>query len=280
MVANRLLDRKTPQKPLIMSHDPLTDSDLRRRLYPRSLRYFDSLDSTMDEAQTWLRSSDDRQSLNGAVVIADEQRRGRGRLGRTWHTPPGVALALSVILRPPTESLHQITMLGALAICDLLFELSAEDDKPQIGIKWANDVLLNGRKVSGVLSEAVWDSETQALLGVVLGMGVNIRVTFDDATLAQRATSIEPEYGQNFHRAELIERLMKQIDHWTVQLGSERLFEAWRSRLVTLGLPVTVTLPDGIVTGIAEDVEPSGALWLRRNDGARQRIIAGDLDMK
>jgi BirA family transcriptional regulator, biotin operon repressor / biotin---[acetyl-CoA-carboxylase] ligase len=262
-----------------MTLDQFTENDLRARLHLRPLRYFDNLDSTMDEAQAWLRTSSNRRSLNGAVVIADEQRRGRGRFGRTWHTPSGVALALSVILQPSTEVLHQITMLGALAICDLLAELPIDGERPHIGIKWANDVLLNGRKVSGVLSEAVWDNKSQTLLGVVLGMGVNIRVTFDDPLLSQKATSIEPEYGRSFQRADLIERLLTHIDNWAAQLGSERLFESWRSRLVTLGQPVTVTLPDGVVAGVADEVEPSGALWIVQEDGTRQRIIAGDLDM-
>lgn len=272
-----------------MSSDRLTEPDLRARLglhnrpAQRPLRYFDSIDSTMDEAQRWLFTASDPQTLHGAVVIADEQRRGRGRLGRVWHTPPGVALALSVILIPPPDALHQVTMLGALAICDLLDGLSADSlptaHRPQTGIKWANDVLLNGRKVSGILSEALWSHDDDRLLGVVLGMGVNVRVAFDDPALSAKATSIEPEYGQIFQRADLLARLLHHLDGWAAQLGSARLFEVWHRRLVTLGQRVTITLPDGAVSGVAEAVEPSGALWIRMDDSTRQRIIAGDLDM-
>src|SRR5690606_22453273 len=98
--------------------------------------------------------------------------------------------------------------------------------------KWANDVLLNGRKVSGILSEALWSPSGDRLIGVVLGMGLNVRVTFDDPALSAKATSIEPEYEQTFQRAELIGRLLHHVDTWSAQLGSERLSEAWRSRLI------------------------------------------------
>lgn len=263
-----------------LKNDPLTEADLRDRLHGRPLRYFDSINSTMDEAKQWLQTDADSQSLHCAVIIADEQRRGRGRMGRTWHTPPGVALALSVILLPPQDALHQVTMLGALAICDLLEGLPADaSPRPSTGIKWANDVLLNGRKVSGILSEALWSPSGDRLLGVVLGMGLNVRVTFDDPALSAKATSIEPEYGQTFQRAELIERLLHHVDTWSAQLGSERLSEAWRSRLITLGQRVTITLPTGTIRGTADEVESGGALWIRSDDGTRQRIIAGDLDM-
>src|SRR5690606_4117303 len=132
------------------------------------LRFYERADSTNDLALAWLREG----APIGAVVIADEQLKGRGRKGRVWHTPPGVALAVSVVLRPPVDALHQVGMVGALAIADVCQQHVPDD----VAIKWPNDVQVGGRKVSGILPETAWEADR--LLGVVLGMGLNVRVDF------------------------------------------------------------------------------------------------------
>ncbi|HEX2621511.1 MAG TPA: biotin--[acetyl-CoA-carboxylase] ligase, partial [Phototrophicaceae bacterium] len=232
---------------------------LAERLASRPLpyRFYHQVDSTNDLAQQWLREG----APSGAVIIADEQLKGRGRKGRFWHTPPGVALAISVILRPEPAALHQVTMLGALAIADLLDELGAAD----VGIKWANDVLLNGRKVSGVLSEAIWDGDQ--LIGAVLGRGINVRIDFTATELAQKAISIEPALGVPVNRADLLAKLLARIDYWSDRLGTRALFHDWRGRLVTPGKHVTITDDHGTVSGIAQGVDDGGALLVRDDDG-------------
>ena len=114
----------------------------------RCFRYHESVDSTNDLAKDWLLAG----APAGAVVIADEQRRGRGRQGRLWHTPAGVALALSVVLRPAEEEVAAVNMIGALSVHDLAKGLGCEE----VGIKWPNDVQARGKKLSGVLTENVW----------------------------------------------------------------------------------------------------------------------------
>ena len=155
----------------------------------------------------------------GSVVIADEQKKGRGRKGRFWHTPPGVALAVSVILHPDVRQVQQISMLGALAVYDLVL---AQKHVP-IGIKWANDVQVDGRKISGILPEAVW--ERQQLRGVVLGMGVNVRVDFAGTELDNTAINLETIVGQSLDRTALIQTLLERIDYWYAQLGTDMLFQ-------------------------------------------------------
>lgn len=227
-------------------------------------RYYDSVDSTNDLAKHWLRAG----AAAGSVVIADEQRKGRGRMGRTWHTPPGVALALSVIMKPTPGHAHQISLLGALAVAELCETLGIA----HVGIKWPNDVQIQGKKVSGVLPEAVWEND--ALLGVVLGIGVNVRVDFD-AELSAVATSIEPLVKHKLDRAELIATLLDSIQARLPKLGTDALFKDWKRRLNMLGEPVQV----GDTAGIAQDVEPSGALLIQQADGSIQRVLAGDLLM-
>ncbi len=247
----------------------MNETQLRQRL-SRPLRYYAQVDSTQDLALEWLR-----EGVEGsAVIVGDEQLKGRGRHGRLWHTPPGVALAVSVVLKPPVDALHQVTMLGALAIAEMIEQAGTHYDVDpaayQVSIKWPNDVRINGRKVSGVLPEAAWDGNH--LVGVALGMGINVRVDFDDV-LRDTAISIEPAFGVRVDRVDLIVWLLERIDHWARQWGRDALFHAWRKRLDTLGQDVHI---NGIA-GRATNVTTQGALLIRDRNGQQHTVIAGDL---
>lgn len=246
------------------------ETQLKELLQDRQFKYFAQVESTQDIAFTWLRNG----AKVGAVVIADEQIKGRGRGQHDWTTPPKSAIAMSVILHPSLDTLHQITMLGALAIYDTLVALGADD----VGIKWPNDVQLQGKKVCGILPESEWDGER--LKGVVLGMGVNVRVDFGQTELADIAISIEPALGKPIDRAELIQQLLARIDYWVEQLGTEVIFNMWRDRLTTLGQAVTVNSQGEIVTGKAESVDAQGALLVRTAYGGLKRVIAGDIALR
>lgn len=241
----------------------LTAEAVQRRLLPREIRFFKTIDSTNDVALDWLRAG----AAVGSAVIADEQLKGRGRLGRTWHTPPGVALALSLVLRPSIAQVSQITMLGALAIYDTLAAVGVKD----LGIKWPNDVQVNGRKICGVLPEAAWDDDH--LLGVALGLGVNVRVDFTGTELESSAVSLEPVLGRQVNRLDLLASLLENADSWYARLGTTALFHTWKSRLTMLGHAVVV----GNVHGLAESVDTDGALLVRDATGAIRRVLAGDV---
>lgn len=243
------------------------EAQLKALLGDRPFKYFVQVESTQDIAFTWLRDG----AESGSVVVADEQVKGRGRGQHDWTTPLKSAIAMSVILHPPIDSLHQVTMLGALAIYDVLVELGVED----VGIKWPNDVKLMGKKVCGILPESEWDGEQ--LKGVVLGMGVNVRVDFAQTDLADIAISIEPTLGKPIDRAELIHQLLGRIDYWVERLGTEAIFEAWRDRLSTLGQQVTITSNGETIMGKAEAVDMQGALLVRMAYGGLKRVIAGDV---
>lgn len=244
-----------------------TTEALYDRLAPRPIQYFDRVDSTNDVAAEWIRDGAEA----GAAVIADEQLKGRGRKGRLWHTPPGVALAVSVVVKPQSLYLHRVPMLGAVAIAELCEQVGLT----QVGIKWPNDVQIAGRKVCGVLPEAVWDGQT--LLGVVLGMGVNISVDFVGSPLENTATSIQFALGQPVNRIDLLVYLLERVDYWAARLGTYQLFNTWKSRLTTIGQRVTVQTEPEVINGSAESVDAQGALIIRLDDGTQQRVIAGDI---
>jgi BirA family transcriptional regulator, biotin operon repressor / biotin---[acetyl-CoA-carboxylase] ligase len=237
---------------------------IRDHLAPRPVRYFESIGSTNDEARNWLREG----APADAVVIADQQTKGRGRMGRVWQTPPGAALAVSVILHTPVEQLHQVSMIGALAISDVALGLGLSE----VSIKWPNDVLVNGRKVSGVLPESHWDGDK--LLGVVLGMGINVSVDFTGTELEDKAISLETAIGKALNRLDLLANLLTAVDQWQ---ASPALFDTWKRRLVTLGQIVAVNTPNGTLHGLAETVDEHGVLILHNDQGELQRVIAGDI---
>lgn len=240
----------------------LTQDQLQAALAPRPFQFHESVASSNDIAMQWLHNG----APQGAVVIADEQRQGRGRLGRVWYTPPGVAIAMSVILRPQPEHAGRISMMGAVVVAELCESVGI----PDVGIKWPNDVQLGGRKVCGILPEAAWHND--ALKGVVLGMGINVRVAFDDE-LKTIAANLERQAGQALNRATLIAYVLQRIDDWSPQLGTQALFEAWQARMNMLGKPVSI---NGI-NGQAHHVETDGALVIQQEDGTMQRVIAGDI---
>jgi BirA family biotin operon repressor/biotin-[acetyl-CoA-carboxylase] ligase len=242
-----------------------TQTELEKWLTPRPVRFFEQIGSTNDAALEWLREG----APVGAVVVTNDQTGGRGRKGRSWYTPPGSALILSVVLRPELSRVPQVTMLGAVAIYDLLTHLGVAD----VGIKWPNDVQINGLKVSGVLPEAIW--EGSSLLGIALGMGINVSIDFSGTELAQTAISIEPALNRQIDRAGALVYLLARIDYWYARLGSGDVFDAWRERLTTLGK--AVVLENGAVRGVAERVDAAGALVVRDADGELHRVIAGDI---
>lgn len=240
----------------------LSDSILQQKL-ARPFRYFPRVASTNDLARSWLMDG----APEFAVVVADEQYSGRGRSRREWRTPPDAALALSIILSPPAEQIARVNMIGAIGVYDLAAQVGCSD----IGIKWPNDVQVQGRKISGILVENVWMREE--LCGVVLGIGVNVRVDFSQTDLRGKAISLEAVVGRRLERAELIRMLLERIEHWYRRIDSDDVHDTWRRRLNMLGKPVVA---EGIC-GRALDVTPDGALLIKDNQGDLREIFAGDV---
>lgn len=239
----------------------LTLETIQTALAPRPFQFYERVDSTNDIALEWLR----RNAPQGAVVIADEQVKGRGRLGRTWHNKPGTALILSIILKPEAKHLSRLSMLGALAVCETVEHLGIAD----VGIKWPNDVQVYGRKVCGILLEAIWEGDQ--LQGVVLGIGINVRVDFAGTELAETAISLETVLEKPISRLDLLVLLLNHLDYWSIH--TNMVFDAWKRRLNTLGQQIKA----GEIEGTAESVDDDGALLIRNREGNLDRVIAGDI---
>lgn len=233
--------------------------------------YYPSLASTMEIA----KQQAGQGAPEGTVILAGEQMAGRGRLGRVWVSPPG-NIALSLILYPRRAYLSALIMLASLAVVHSLEKVTGL--KPQI--KWPNDVLINGRKVCGILIES--DVQKDKVKYAILGIGINVNLRLADFPEIQpMATSLSDELGKEVSRLSVIRDLFVEIERLYLTLATGgSIYEEWRDNLVTLGQPVRVKSGSTISEGIAESVARDGSLLLRGADGSLTRIVAGDVTLR
>ncbi len=235
---------------------------------------YESLGSTNDEARRLAALGEPEV----AVVVAEVQTAGRGRVGRVWVTPPRGAVAMSLILRPRVApaQLTQMAMLGGLAV--------AEGIRATCGVaaelKWPNDVLVAGRKVAGVLAEASFAGEQ--LDWVVLGMGVNVNAGPPAVALdaSRAATCLAAEAGYLLERESVMSAILSAFDVRYAQLGTPALAAAWEGLLAMRGKRVEARGPAGTVTGRLEGVTAEGAAVLRLASGESRVILAGDMHLR
>jgi BirA family transcriptional regulator, biotin operon repressor / biotin---[acetyl-CoA-carboxylase] ligase len=224
--------------------------------------------ATIDSTNTWVMEQARRGAAEYLVAVADEQTAGRGRLGRTWVSPPGGSLLLSLLLRPvglPMDRLHLATAAVAMSGADAV-ALIAE---VQPSLKWPNDLLIGNRKLAGVLTEVEGDA-------VVVGIGINC--TWPDelpAEIADIAIAASHAAGRPVHTGDVLDAL---LEHLAARLdeGWDAIAREYKARCETVGRDVRVELADGSFTGVATGIDDDGALNVLTDAGPR-RIIAGDV---
>jgi BirA family biotin operon repressor/biotin-[acetyl-CoA-carboxylase] ligase len=266
---------------LIRSPDLLSPSEvkpiLRTKWMGKTIHHFQTIDSTNYKAyQLALIGAEE-----GEVVIAESQKKGRGRLGRHWFSPSFLNLYLSVILRPkiPPQQASIITLMAAVATAEAIEKFSGL--KPSI--KWPNDILLRSRKVAGLLNEI--QSEMDQIHFVILGIGVNLNMDerMFPKEIRSTATSLKKEMGQTISRKAFLQSLLGELEEWYgifLKEGGAAVLKAWRDRAQIEGKRVKVTSFGETVVGVAVDVDSDGALILRTQDGDEKRIVAGDMEYK
>jgi len=230
---------------------------------------YDSLDSTNTEALKQARQGADE----GLCIVARQQTAGRGRHGRVWVSQKNAGLYFSIVLRPKldTKFLPLITLMTGVAVHDTLQDLGLNAD-----IKWVNDVLVNGKKISGILAET---TETNNGLAVGVGIGINLKSTNFPPEIADIATSLESE-TKVAATGNLVELLTKYLTYFYEILRSENgpaeIIDQWRRRSSYFsGKAVRVVLENETITGVTDGLEPNGALRVRRENGELSIIHAG-----
>lgn len=239
----------------------------------RTVHHYEQLESTNAKAFELAQEG----GSHGEVIVTEHQTAGKGRRGRAWVSPAGKSLALSLILRPeiaPSRA-PEVTLVAAVALAETL-----RDSGVQADIKWPNDVQIAGKKVAGILTELSADVERVHF--VILGIGVNLNAELTDfpPEVAQLATSVNLTRRSPVHRAlftaALLAKLEQWLDTWTDD-GFEPVRAAWKTLASTLGQEVLVRADQRELRGIAEDIDPSGALLLRVGD-TLERVLSGDVE--
>ncbi|MFC7370539.1 biotin--[acetyl-CoA-carboxylase] ligase [Fictibacillus iocasae] len=265
---------------LLRSPDAVTSEEIMLRLETerlgRKIHYYPSLKSTQEMAHHEAAKADEE----GMLVVADEQTGGRGRLGRSWHSPSGTGIWMSLILKPriPLQKAPQLTLLTAVAV------VRAIEKKTGLAadIKWPNDILLNGKKIVGILTEL--QAEADQIHSVIIGMGMNINQKLEhfQEDIRSIATSLHIESGKEFVRADLIAAVMLEIEElYDIYLkdGFGLIKLLWESRALSLGRRITARSLNGTVKGLAKGITDDGVLLLEDDEGRVHSIYSADIEI-
>lgn len=224
----------------------------------------------------------DEAPPEGTVVIAETQTKGRGRLGRVWQTPPGEAIALSVILYPELPPIRTplLSLAAALAVKKAVDPViqAATGANVTVSLKWPNDIYLGGKKLAGVLVEMA--AELDRVKWVIVSIGFNANSSFEGAQLAGRATSLKAEFGLVFSRRELVAAILGELDNVYSLSRTDRGLASLRQEFeqfdVLQGKKVDVTTPGGLVSGIVTGINPEGRLLVQHPDGRVEALFSGE----
>ncbi|HEY9072498.1 MAG TPA: biotin--[acetyl-CoA-carboxylase] ligase, partial [Desulfobaccales bacterium] len=242
----------------------------RRLLGP--VHHFDELASTNDLAKELAT----RGAPEGTLVVAESQTRGRGRLGRQWDSPPGTGLYVSLLLRPelPPTEMPQITLTTAVAVARAVSRVTGVTP----GIKWPNDLLLDGKKLGGILTEM--ETESDRIRHLVVGLGLNVNNPAFPEELAAIATSLALATGRSYSRVRLLQAWLEEFEELYGRFLAQEfagILDEWRSLAVTLGQRVTVRQGPRTICGLALEVAPDGALLLETDSGVIVRVTSGEI---
>ena len=262
--------------------DTLLADDLLARLgktkiIGRDIQVFEQTTSTNDVVEKLARDG----IREGFVVFAESQTKGRGRLGRKWISPARKGLWFSILLRPnlrPQET-TQLTVASATALRRAI----VSQTRLQPEIKWPNDILVNGKKVAGILTEM--SAELDRVRHVIPGIGIDVNQDAGEfpAELRKIATSLKIEAGESFSRPALAVAILEELDEEYARVCAGKfsgIASEWVEHCGTIGRDVTVRIGDRVIQGRAESLDDDGALVLRTEHGRLQRITGGDVTIE
>jgi BirA family biotin operon repressor/biotin-[acetyl-CoA-carboxylase] ligase len=220
----------------------------------------------------------DKDAPEGTLVVSECQKYGRGRMGRSWVSQAEKGIYMSVILRPNFVPMKApcITFMSAVAVAEALEHSLGI----KAAIKWPNDVMIQGKKVAGILTEL--KAEMQAIHYVIVGIGINVNNSRFPKAFHDKVTSLSVQVKQEVSRVKVMQALLHSLERWylnTVEHDVERTFERWRELSCTLGNQVEVNLGDEVLAGTATRLDSDGSLYLQLDSGEERQILAGDVTM-
>lgn len=250
---------------------------LKTKVLGKEVLSYKKVDSTNDIAYELA----EKGLKEGTVILAEEQKKGKGRHGRTWLSPSGGGLYFSIILRPritPSE-IPKITLLSAVAAAKAIREAAGL----QAMIKWPNDIMINHKKVCGILTEM--KAEQDSVDFIVIGIGINVNTPLRHLPKGASSLAEElPHYGKDdkISRVELTRKLIEKIeeDYFLLKKeGFRPIMDEWKRLTDMLGSRVKVSLQNRVFEGLAHNIDPDGALVVRKDAGTLERISSGDVTM-
>lgn len=245
--------------------------------FGQRLKLLDVTTSTQEE----VRLLAEQGAEEGTLVIAEEQTTGRGRQGRKWHSPAGKGIWMSLLLRPqlPLSSAPQLTLLSAVAVCRAVRAVTGVD----VGIKWPNDLLANGRKICGILLESVGEDEMIRYCIAGIGIDANLESSDLPPELVPIATSLQIESGRKVDRAVLIGAVLAEMEKLYglyQEKGFAPIGHLWEALSITTGQDITVKTAQGEVTGRAMGLDEYGGLLVMQRDHRLTTIFSGEVQFE
>ncbi len=252
----------------------IISAELETETLGRKIIVLDETDSTNNYAKKLAASG----AEHGTAVIADFQTAGKGRLGRSFVSPKGTGIYMSVIIRPDfnMETARLITSCVACAAAEAVEALCGAET----GIKWVNDLYMNGRKICGILTEASLSMETKALDYAVIGIGINVLGTdcFDEQ-LSKIATTIEAETGVKISRNSLCAEILKRLEEHLAKIEERSFLAQYRRREILTGNLITANVGEVSVTGKAVGIDDNAELIVQLDDGTVKSLSSGEANL-
>ncbi len=242
----------------------------------REVLYFDETDSTNTE----IKKAAEKDAPHGTLAVADYQTMGKGRRGRSWTSPHGVGIWMSILLRPRLHPscASMLTLVAALAVAEGIEEVCGLESK----IKWPNDIVVNGKKVCGILTEM--STELECINYVVVGIGINANAEEFPEGIREIATSLLLETGNRVGRSRLIGAVMKAMEKYyglfLEKQNMSGLLDVYNSKLANKDNVVRVLAPGREYMGTAEGINEEGELLVRMEDGELRTVISGEVSVR
>ncbi len=246
---------------------------LKTKVFGNKIFSFDTIDSTNNCAKAVAGCG----AVEGTVVIADNQTDGKGRHGRTWLSSPAENLMFSLVLRPKVaaECLNLLPLYVAVAVADAIEKSTGL----KVECKWPNDLLVNGKKLAGILIEGSVKQNTVEY--VVIGIGINVNQTAFPPSLGTKATSVKLESSRAFVREDLFRSILHSLEKTYFQAspsGFQSILPEWISHTSMINKPISVSLQGSVISGVVKGVSPEGGLILQTEE-SEKTLYAGDVSL-
>lgn len=259
--------------------DPaLISFGLKTKIIGKSVEIHEKIDSTNLRAKKLALEG----AEEGMIVLSEEQTAGRGRMERKWHSPAGKGIWMSIILRPqiPTTKAPELTLLTSIAIHRAIYE----QFELKTQIKWPNDILHNGKKICGILSEI--QAEPDIINSIIIGIGVNVNLSQDDFNEndLSKATSIALVLGKSVSRTGLLKSLLCHLDNtycdYLKATDLEKYLDYYRANSATIGRKIIVSQKELSFECEAIDICKDGSLLAKLEDGSLIKLLSGDISLR